>query len=276
MKSFYYSLTSILCASLLYGCAKNPVNPQDPYENFNRNMFKFNTCLDKILYRPVAKVYNFVTPKPIQDGVTRVFNNVEESTSFTNDFLQGKFRYALIDVTRFVVNSSIGIGGFFDVASHAGLPRHPNDFGKTFAYYSTSTLSPYIVLPFLGPSTMRDAFAIPANAATTWIVYINDRPLKYALGLIYYVNLRSSLLPMDKLMYEAFDPYAALRDAYLQHRNALVLQNAREGDYRPGQVTADLAPIDVAPPPSPAAMDTPPPDDDFSFGDDPKAKHTKP
>jgi len=270
MKSVNYALTTVISASLLVGCVKNPNYPQDPYENFNRNMFKFNTCLDKVLYRPVAKVYSHITPEPFQHGVTRVFANVEEGTAFVNDIFQGKFRYALIDLTRFVVNTSLGIGGFFDVAVHAGLPKHSNDFGMTMAYYSANGNSPYVVLPFLGPSTMRDAFAIPFNTATTYVAYLYDRPLKYTLGIVYYVNLRASLLPMDKLLYESFDPYAAMRDAYLQHRNTKVALNRAEGDYRPGQIVAE---IPVAPVPVNAGSVEPPPDDDFTFGDDPKKSH---
>lgn len=221
-----------MCSSLLLGCAnKNPTNPQDPYETLNRNIFKINTCLDKVILRPTAVVYNNLVAPPIQHGISNTLNNLVEPTTMVNDLLQGKFNFALIDMTRMLVNSTLGLGGLIDVAKHTGLPYHSNDFGKTFAYWSANKKSAYLMLPFLGPSTIRDTIGLPFAAGTNPLFYFNNNLVTYVPFAVYYVNTRAQLLTLDPMLNDAFDPYAAVRDAYLQRRNQQVIANAEQPDY---------------------------------------------
>src|SRR3990167_6925881 len=157
MKKIAKSLTALIfSATVLSGCATKAADPQDPYEAVNRPTYWFNVGIDLLVYRNVAYVYDYTFTHFAKTGVTNFFDNLGEVTSFPNDIAQGKVNYAFIDLTRFIINSSIGIGGLFDVASHLGLPTHSNDFGITLAFYSDNPKSPYFVIPFLGPSTMRE------------------------------------------------------------------------------------------------------------------------
>jgi phospholipid-binding lipoprotein MlaA len=232
--SFVRSLSlasALAAAALLTGCAKKAPTPTDPYESYNRPVYYFNMGVDVAVYRNLALAYDFVTPTIVQNRVTSFFNNLGETTTFPNDLFQGKINYALIDMTRFVVNSTIGLGGLFDVASHLGLPTHTNDFGITLASYSDTPTSPYFVIPFLGPSTLRDAFAMPVDAATYPPTYIGSSWLAWGLFGLQLTNERAILLPMDRVIAASFDTYAFVRDAYLQTRNAKIQKAMSEGDY---------------------------------------------
>jgi phospholipid-binding lipoprotein MlaA len=259
----HFILFSLITFSTV-ACSKK-TNTQDPYESFNRQMFKFNSTVDKTIYRPVAIVYDNVIPKPLKMGLTNFFNNLFTPDTFINDLLQGKVHYAMMDIARVIINSTIGIGGLYDVAAKIGLPYHDNDFGKTFAYYSHNKKSAYFVIPFLGPSTFRDAFALPFDAAASPLTYLSNRPAKYGLTALYYINLRSKLLPLDKMIDTAFDPYAAVRNAYLQKRDAAVINNTK--DYQPlkkhekEQTLDDFVNQNKAQPTQTEA----PPKDDFSI-----------
>lgn len=258
-----------LCSLTLIGCtSKKPLTPQDPYEPLNRQMFKINTCLDKTVLRPAAIAYNHLIPSPIQQGVSNAFNNLLGPEAIVNDLLQGKPKYAVVDFLRTLLNSTLGILGVIDVAKHMGLPVHSNDFGKTFAVWSANKKSAYLMIPFFGPSTLRDAIGLPLAATTNPLFYFQSNVITYVPFAVYYVNLRAELLPLDKLIEDSFDPYAAVRDAYLQRRNEAVIANAATPDYsrhNPGEGEkpltqyvaegANLAPVAA--------------DDDFTFGDEP-------
>lgn len=263
MKQLYSLVPLALCA-LLNGCAKHPADPQDPYEPLNRNTYKLNNCIDHTLYRPVAQVYRHLLPEFVRTGVTHFFENLDEPVSFPNDLAQGKIKYASIDVIRFVINSTIGIAGLFDVATKMGLPKHSNSFGNTFAYYSDNKKSPYFIIPFLGPSTFRDTMALPFSVVTYAFTYVPGNTAFYASSALYYIELRSRLLPMDKMLDDAFDPYAAMRDAYLSHRNATIAKNDSMGDYN-----GDKSQITEG---SDTPTGTP---DDFTFDDKPTQTSAK-
>lgn len=224
-----HAALALIMAFSLISCTKAPSDPRDPYENFNRAMYRFNDVLDITIMQPVAKTYNFVTPYVAQRGISNFFSNIGEITTLPNDLLQGKFKFAGIDITRFLINSTLGIGGLFDVASRAGLPKHREDFGMTLAYYSKDKQSPYLVLPFFGPSTFRDAFAKPFDAAASPWPYLKPHWLSYALVTLSFIDLRARLLPADKLISDSFDPYVFVRNAYLQKRNENIANN--EHDY---------------------------------------------
>lgn len=205
---------------LITGCASTKAtDPADPYERYNRAIFKFNYVLDKAIYRPVAKGYDKVTPRPVKRGVTNVFSNINDISNVPNDLLQVNFKWMFEDTGRVLVNSTIGIGGIFDVAKHMGLPKHNQDFGLTMAKWGVRK-SPYFLLPFFGPGTARDQFAFFVNyqLLSIW-PYINPLWVRYSIYGVKLINDRAQWLAADKLVDEAFDPYVFVRDAYLQHRN---------------------------------------------------------
>ena len=220
----------------------------DPYEKFNRAMYSFNDMLDTVILRPVAKAYDTVTPTPIRKGVTNFFDNVDMLTTIPNDILQGKIAFFVADTWRLLINTTVGIGGLFDIATRAGLPKHHEDFGLTLAYWGGQNglkPQPFLMLPFFGPSTTRDGFGKIANGATWPFNYI--QPEYYNLAAIgaNAVSKRADLLPADKLVHDAFDPYIFVRSAYLQSRNHQIEKNLHETNYPPytDEKTPDEAPL---------------------------------
>ena len=219
----------LLSALITVGCAKNPTSPDDPLENYNRPMFAFNMCVDHLVLRPVAKTYNFFTPQFVQQGVTNVWENVNEINTFTNDILQANFRYVPLDFWRFVINSTIGLGGLFDVATKAGLSPHVESFGLTLAKWRGGKPSSYFVIPFFGPSTITNAIGFAFDYYTTPWPYIQNQTINYVYHGIKFVNIRSQLLPADKMVDTAFDPYVFVRSAYLQRNLQDIADNESLG-----------------------------------------------
>lgn len=214
----------LICVSMvgtlmLTSCANNGTNPADPYEPFNRKVHKFNMTVDSIVLKPTAKLYKAIIPGPVRKGVDNVFNNLDMVPSVANDILQAEGKWVIKDSWRFVINSTIGIGGIFDVAQQFGLPAHYNDLGLTLAKWGDKK-SPYLVIPLIGPSTIRDGSGMLFQFAL-WspYVYINNDPVAYGLAGLRYLDLRTQLLDSERLMDEALDKYSFIRDAYLQHRN---------------------------------------------------------
>lgn len=216
-------LSISLAGSLaLAGCASKGTNPADPYESFNRRVYKFNTAFDNVFLKPPAKVYRKVLPGFVRKGVNNFYNNLDLIPTVGNDILQAQGKWAIRDTWRFVINSTLGIGGVLDVAQTFGLQPHSNDLGLTLAKWGDKN-SPYLVLPFLGPSTIRDGAGwLFQFALYSPYVYINDDAVVYSLLALRYVDLRAQLLDTERLMDEALDKYSFMRDAYLQHRNYLI------------------------------------------------------
>ncbi len=210
---------------MLVGCATNPTNPQDPYEGFNRKVFTFNEVADKYAILPVVRGYDDITPDVVQTSINNVFSNLGDIPTVGNDLLQGHVGWAIADTWRFIFNTTIGIGGIFDVASHFGLKDRNQDFGLTLAKWGAKK-SPYIVFPFLGPMTVRDGVGA-FSEYMLMTVYPLIRPYYIRWGVLsfYYVHLRAELLPAQDLIEQAFDPYVFVRDAYLQRREYLIEQN---------------------------------------------------
>jgi len=213
------------------GCAisKFPsTEPQDPYEHLNRKVFAFNMALDRALFRPVAKVYDAVLPWPLKKGVRNVFSNIGDVTSVANEILQMHFSQVAADLARIVINTTIGIGGLFDVASKLGLEKDKEDFGLTLATWGSKN-TPYLVLPFLGPYTIRDMVGLPIDyfLFSVW-PYIKWDAIRYGMEATYVVSYRASLLAGDEIVDQAFDPYVFVRDAYLQRRAYLVKESKEE------------------------------------------------
>lgn len=214
------------CALILAvsGCASQ--SNKDPLEGINRGIYKFNDVTDKAVFKPVATAYKTVTPSPIRTGFNNFFNNLGSITSVFNNLLQFKFTNAFSEAGRFVINSTFGLAGFIDVASMDKIPVHKEDFGQTLGYWGTGS-GAYLVLPFLGPSSLRDATGLVVDTATTDpITYthnIGEVRLHNQLRAAQFIDKRTELLTATDLVDEAsLDPYAFMRDAYLQRRASLV------------------------------------------------------
>lgn len=212
-------VTCLATTFLTTGCAHKGTNPADPYEPFNRSVYKFNQAIDSALIKPTAKVYKAILPSFVRKGIDNFFNNLDMVPSVANDVLQAEGKWAIKDTWRFVINSSIGVGGLFDVASKLGLPAHYNDVGLTFAKWGDKN-SPYLMIPLIGPSTFRDGAGMVFQfSLLSPYLYLDDEALAWGLAGVRYVDLRSLMLENEGIMDEALDKYAFLRDAYLQHRN---------------------------------------------------------
>lgn len=201
---------------LLFLTACATVSQPDPYESYNRKVFKFNMGVDKYIYRPVAKAYDTITPNYLQHGIANFFSNIYQVPTIANDILQANPGWALSDIMRLVVNTTFGIGGLMDVAKPLGLEPHDQSFGLTLARWGY-TDSPYFIFPFLPPATLRDlvGLGVDSTVFSIW-PYIHPRWYSYAAAGVTLVIARAQLLPSDQLIYEALDPYVFVRDVYLQ------------------------------------------------------------
>ncbi|TAL88289.1 MAG: VacJ family lipoprotein [Candidimonas sp.] len=215
-------------AAIAAGCASVPnPNPADPWESYNRSMYQFNDTVDRALLKPIASGYAQLTPKPAQTCIHNMFNNVFDVWSAFNSFIQGRGVDFINTLGRVLFNSTMGLGGCIDVASMNGSTRIVNDFGVTLGVWGLKS-GPYVVLPFLGPSSLRDgagrAVDIFGGAATDMsITAITNIPLRNSLVGMGIIDARANLLSADKLVNElALDRYSFIRDAYLQRRKSLV------------------------------------------------------
>ena len=201
----------------------------DPYQAVNQKIFSFNKFLDDHLARPVAKFYVAVTPDPVERGIANVFDNLKEVTNVVNDLLQGKFVQAANDSGRFAINSTLGIAGLFDVASLLSLKKSDGeDFGQTLGYWGVSE-GPYIMLPFMGPSTLRDAPSYFVDQLTDPLDYLDNSTDETVTAALNVVNTRASLLEYDNLL--SGDNYTLIRDVYLQRRAYQVNDGEVEDEF---------------------------------------------
>ncbi len=217
-------IIAIILAFSVSGCASQ--SSKDPLEGMNRGIYKFNDVADKAVIKPVAKAYKFVAPTPVRIGINNFFSNLTSITTVFNDLLQFKFANAFTDTGRFVINSTFGIAGFIDVASKDNIAKHKEDFGQTLGYWGVGN-GAYLVLPLLGPSSLRDATGLVFDTATTDpITYtrnIGQIRLHNQIRIAQFIDKRTELLTATDLVDEAsLDPYAFTRDAYLQRRASLV------------------------------------------------------
>lgn len=201
----------------------------DPWQGFNRAMFAFNDVTDRYLFRPLAKGYVFITPGFVRKGVDNVIDNVMEVPNVLNDVLQGKGKQAANDTGRFLVNSTVGLAGLFDVAQHMGMEASDGeDFGQTLAVWGVKQ-GPYIVLPLLGPSTLRDGIAMPVNVYSDPRTYIDHVPTRNTVSGVSLLNARANLLDLERHI--TGDRYTFIRDAYLQRRQFLINDGEVEDDF---------------------------------------------
>jgi phospholipid-binding lipoprotein MlaA len=201
----------------------------DPWENFNRKIFQFNEAADRWVLKPVARGYRKITPDPVEQGVSNFYSNLWEVRNVLNDVLQWKWVQAGNDTGRFLINSTIGIAGVFDVAQHMNLERNEGeDFGQTLAVWGVDS-GPYLVLPFLGPSTVRDGAAIPVDWLANPIEEIDHRSTRNSLIALGFVSARAELIQAEAFI--SGDRYVFIREAYLQRRNYLVNDGEVEDDF---------------------------------------------
>ena len=207
---FRILLVSFLSVSLIHA---EDIN--DPFEDINRITFKFNESLDNNFLKPVALTYS-KTPKPIKKGISNFFDNLEEIETSVNQILQGKPKLAINDFSRFIINSTIGLGGFLDVATKIGLTRHEEEFDQTLALWGVPS-GPYIMLPGLGPSTLRNTLARPFSSFLSVTFHMTESDVNLALKGMDALETRERLLEIESLIYG--DRYNFVRDSYVQYMN---------------------------------------------------------
>ncbi len=282
-----------LCLLLLCGCATLPPgvkrDPRDPWERMNRSFYQFNDVLDRAIVKPVAKGYTHL-PQPVQTGVHNFFDNLDYPVTIVNDLLQGQLKPFFSDIGRFLFNTTLGLGGLFDPATAAGMDKNNRDFGQTLGKWGVPK-GPYLVVPIFGPYDLRDGigsitvdyYANPRSYTKFWV--------NTGLWLTRGVDRRARLLPLDATIQSAYDPYAFIRNAYLQNRDFMVtggqsqseeeqeqklMEEAEESDGgtqppkpqpqmppsqtpQPQAPQPEAAPQPQAPPPQPSPQSSPTP-----------------
>ena len=253
-----------LCLLLLCGCAALPPgskrDPRDPWERMNRSTYKFNDVLDRAIVKPTARGYTHL-PQPVQTGVHNFFDNLNYPITIVNDLLQGQVVPFFSDIGRFVFNSTVGLGGLFDPATAAGMQKNNRDFGQTLGKWGVPK-GPYVVVPVFGPYTVRDGigavtvdyYANPSNYTKFWV--------STSLWLVRGVDRRARLLPLDPTIQSAYDPYAFIRNAYLQNRDFMVTGGQSQSEEEQEQKLMEEAGQEEnePAPPSPAAPQAPQPE----------------
>jgi len=232
-----------LCMLSLNGCTtlSGPAAPNDPLESYNRSVYQFNDSVDRYLLKPVAKGYDAVTPDFAQKGIGNFFSNLDDVLVIANDLLQFKLLQAAQDTGRFIINSTLGLLGLIDWASDMGLEKHQEDFGQTLGYWGVPA-GPYFVLPFLGPSTIRDTGGLAVDSAYFDPVYKElhkdfppppheNKKAVWSMVVLDAVDTRAKLLKAENILEEAaLDKYSFIREAYFQRRRNLVYDGAPPED----------------------------------------------
>jgi phospholipid-binding lipoprotein MlaA len=210
-------------AAHLCGCATTTLapDPRDPWERFNRGVFQFNDGVDRAIARPVAKGYIAVTPTIVRTGVTNFMTNLTLPNTIVNQFLQGKVVMGLRDTARFVLNSTMGLAGILDPGTPIGLTLNDEDFGQTFGVWGIPT-GPYLVLPVIGPSTVRDGIGLFGDEYFDPLRFIEDDYWRYGLWALRLVDRRARLMGASDALAQVYDPYAFIRSAYFQQREFAV------------------------------------------------------
>jgi len=257
-----FFLGNVIAVMLLGGCA-SAGNPRDPLEPLNRGIYQFNDAVDTVLIRPLAEVYQ-VLPQFVRTGIGNFFSNIQDVIIALNNLLQGKVTDAGLDLCRIIVNSTVGILGLIDVGTEIGLEKHQEDFGQTLGRWGFGT-GPYIVIPFLGPSTVRDGIGLIGDWKTDPLTYLEPTRTRNAAYGLYFLNRRAELLNASRILeIAALDPYEFVRDAYLQRRRNLVHdgnppdEDDQEPDLKPKPGASGPAPTpEKVPETAPPATEKP-------------------
>ena len=221
-------LIALTFLSLTVFTQESESNNIDPFEDINRIVFNISDDLDQAVLRPAAEFYSEYTPLFLKNGITNVFSNLSEVDTIVNQLLQGKVWYAAQDTGRFVINSTVGIAGFFDIASRAGLEKHDEDFGQTLGYWGVPS-GFYLFVPFLGPTTLRDMLAKPTSWFLSGNFSVSDEEASIFLNVLDVIETRERLLIAENLI--VGDKYDFVRDAYLQSREYLAADGEIEDDF---------------------------------------------
>ena len=265
-------VAALLAASLLTACATTPGHQlaaeRDPYEKTNRSIYKFNRAIDKAAVKPATQVYRAVVLKAAQRGITNFFNNVDEPFSFINSLLQGKVEQAMRTFGRFAINTTLGVGGLADHATDMGLPEEPEDFGQTLGVWGVNS-GPYLMLPFFGPSTIRDAVGFGVErVGDPFRIAVGELNLSTTESIgatgLELADTRSYVMDTaDPLLEGSADEYATVRSAFLQYRLNLIHDGAPpedEEDMMPAAAPAGAtAPAPESAPPVTPGEATPAP-----------------
>lgn len=234
------ALAAAAALALLGGCATT--NPQDPLEGYNRTVFRFNDAVDRTVLKPTATAYKNVTPSFVQTGVNNFFGNLSDAWSAVNNLLQGKGQAGMGDVTRVAVNSTFGIFGLLDIASEAGIPKHNEDFGQTLGVWGVPS-GPFVMLPILGPSTVRDTAALPADIGGDIWKYKEPANWRNIGAAIRVVDKRATLLDAGNLLEDAaLDRYEFIRDGYMQRRQSQVYDGNVPRETQADEATSNAEP----------------------------------
>ena len=239
------------------GCVTLPPNakpvPQDPWESWNRGVYRVNDALDRNIAKPVAQTYVRAVPAPVRTGINNMQSNLRVTTVMVNNALQGKFLAASSDLARFLVNLTVGVGGLLDPATQMGLDRHDQDFGQTLGHWGVPS-GPFVEIPLLGPSSARDAPARIVDYFTGPTHYIKNNGVAWSLYGVFLLDTRVSVLSLDETLSRVYDPYAFIRDAYLQRREFLI-----SGEKTTEEPLLDPGADEPTDSPKPDAPKTPPP-----------------
>jgi phospholipid-binding lipoprotein MlaA len=253
---------------VLAGCAGFNKNPRDPLEPMNRKVMEFNDGVDAMVLKPAATVYKNGVPALVRTGVSNFFGNLGDGWNFVNSALQFKFQNAAENFMRLNVNTFFGLGGILDIASELNIERHKEDFGQTLGRWGVPA-GPYIVLPLLGPSTLRDALVLPIERKGDPLHQVDPSEMRNSLYVLRAVDVRANLLRVGSLIEgAALDKYSFTRDAYLQRRRAEIVQGKEsesdgsepkaDGSPAPASTPAQAPASAPAPAPAPAPAEAPP------------------
>jgi phospholipid-binding lipoprotein MlaA len=214
------NLAIFVLAAGVSGCSSIPADQRtesDPWESMNRSLFSVHTTIDKVSTKPLAKGYRAILPGPVRKGISNFFSNLVAPRSAINNLLQGKPGRGISEIGRFVINSTVGIGGLIDVATMSGLEEHREDFGQTAAVWGVPD-GPYVMLPLLGPHTLRDAVLLPVNIVVDPLYQYDNSSVRDKLYVLRLIDLRYRLLTADKFLDDSKDTYVTIRESYLQNR----------------------------------------------------------
>jgi phospholipid-binding lipoprotein MlaA len=256
-------LLAAVLLSFAAGCATRAgvrSDPRDPWERMNRATFTFNDKLDRAVLKPVARAYRKVTPHVVQVGVSNFFSNVGYPTVMVNDLLQGRFTPLARDTGRLLINTTIGVAGLFDPATPMGFEKNDRDFGQTLGVWGVKS-GPYLVIPLLGPSDVRDGVGRIGDVFTDPRHYIRNDYWSYGLWALGFLDFRAHLLDVEGALQGAYDPYAFIRNAYLQNRDFKVRGSSSHAEQDEEQKMLEESGIESAPQPGePAAPPPKPPE----------------
>lgn len=225
----WVSLQLVACATIPEGEIRSP---RDPWESMNRTTFEFNEKLDRFVMKPAAQGYSFIVPELVRDGISNMISNVLDVPTAVNDLLQGKPQDSVDDLSRVLINTTMGIGGIFDVATAGGMEKRREDFGQTFATWGIES-GPYLVLPVFGASTVRDTVGLGVDIMTDPLFQlIKNRPLNLSITAIRFIDVRTKYLDGGDLLDQiVLDKYTFTRDTYFQRRRSLIKDGGDEPSY---------------------------------------------